>query len=95
MKKSRIKWECNNWFKTDDGLVYIVNQSGNRIILNDMQGKVWEGINYQTDYETLLKKLNQETQLNEISVEEALEVFQKNKLISVMKEADLFNSIFG
>ena len=95
MDKCKIKWECNNWYKNDLGLVYIVNQSGSRIILSGVQSEIWESINYQTHYDDLKRKLMAKGHISVSCMEEVLDLFEKNKLISVMEESELFNSIFG
>ncbi|MCR2044592.1 hypothetical protein [Anaerosalibacter massiliensis] len=95
MKNSRIKWECNNWYKTEEELVQIINQSGNRILLNKKQSLIWDNINYQTYFEDLFKSISIQIKIDKKELEKVLKLFEKNKLISILDEDSIFGTIFG
>jgi len=95
MKNSKIKWECNNWYKTEEELVQIINQSGNRILLNKKQSLIWDNINYQIYFEDLFKSISTQIKIDKNELEEVLKLFEKNKLISILDEDSIFGAIFG
>lgn len=95
MKNSRVKWECNNWYKTDDNLIQIINQSGRKILLNKKQSIIWENINYQNKFEDLYESISAHLQIEKEELEEYLQLFENNKLIAILNEENLFDTFFN
>ena len=95
MNNSRIRWECNNWYKTDEGLIQIVNQSGGRVLLNKKLSLIWQSINYESNFLSIYENVREVLELEEEDLTEILQLFKKNKLISIAEEGSLFNAIFG
>ncbi len=88
-----IAWKCNNWYERDDGLVEIIESTGEKVLLNGNLCIVWLAIEYKSSvkeiWNRICKKMEWEMLGNIIGV------LYNAGLISVKKEKDIFRELFG
>lgn len=85
--------ECASWYQREDGLIQVITIRGKTVILNRTYSKVWLAIDDEIYRETLIEKM--EALIPKGSLLQILDNLQEQGLVSITKESDEFNVLFG
>lgn len=88
-----IAWKCNNWYEREDGLVEIIESTGEKVLLNGNLCIVWLAIEYESSLKEIWNRISEKMEWEVL--QDIIRVLYNTSLISVKKEKDVFKELFG
>ena len=86
-------WKCNNWYERDDGLVEIIESTGEKVLLNKNLCIVWLAIEYESSLKEIWVRTSEKMEWEVLK--NIIRILYNAGLISIKKEKDIFKELFG